>query len=80
MIGAGRISSQTAGIETSNVMATNVAEEARNALSAGDNRACSDGESREDKCSNDMSSTESRVCLKKPICYRHGQEREKELL
>ena len=53
-------------------MATNVAEEARNAPSAGDNRAYSDGRSREDKYSNDMSSTESRVCSKKPICYRHG--------
>ena len=39
------------GIETDIVMTTSVAEEARNAISVGDNRICSDGESREDKCS-----------------------------
>ena len=39
------------GIETDIVMTTSVAEEARNTILVGDNRTCSDGESREDKCS-----------------------------
>jgi len=48
-------------------MTTSVAEEAGNAISTGDNRACPDRESREDKCGNDMSSAEGRGCLKKPL-------------
>jgi len=45
-----------------------VAEETGNATLMGDNRAHSDGESREDKCGNDISSTKRRGCSKKPLC------------
>ena len=41
-------------------MTLSVAEEA-NAFSAGNNRACSNGESREDKCGNGMTIAENRV-------------------
>ena len=64
MMRAEGISLQTAGRETS------VAEETENATSTGDNRACSDGESREDRGSNGASLTEGRVCSKEPIYHR----------
>ena len=79
-IRVGRISSQTAGTKTGNATTVNVAEEARNTPLAGNNRACSNGRNREDKCSNDAFSTNNRICLKKPICYEHKQEGGKELL
>ena len=79
-MGAERISFQTAETETGNATTANMAEEARNAPSAGNNRACSNGRNREDKCSNDASSTDNRICSKKPICYGCRQEGEKKLL
>ena len=54
------ISLQIAGTATSNTMTTSVAEEAGNASSVGDNRACSDGGSRKDRHSNDIPLTEGR--------------------
>ena len=57
---AERISSQTAGTETNNAMTTSVAEETRNVSSAGDNRTCSDGESKENRGGNSVSSTEGK--------------------
>ncbi len=56
-------------------MTLSVAEEA-NAFSAGNNRACSNGESREDKCGNGMTIAENRVGAIQPICYR-SRQREK---
>ena len=64
------ISPQTAGTKTSDATTTSVAEEAGNALSAGDNRASSNRRSREDQSSSGVPSTESRVCSKKPL--HHG--------
>jgi len=66
---AEEISPQTAGTETSDAMTTSVVEEAGNASSAGDNRACSDGGSGEDRNSNGAFSTEGRVCSKEPIYH-----------
>jgi len=63
MMRAGGISPQTAGREIS------VAEKVGNVSSTGNNRACSDGESGENRGSNGASSTESRVCSKEPICH-----------
>jgi len=60
MIRTGRISLQTVGTVTS------VAEKAGNALSADDNRACSNGGSRENGCS------DGRGYLKKLLCYKGG--------
>jgi len=51
MKGTGRRSSKTTGAEISIAMTLSVAEEARNTSSVGNNRACSDGRSREDECS-----------------------------
>ena len=56
-----------------------VAEEVAIA-SAGDNRACSNGRSREDDHGNGNPSTEGKVPSKKPICYGCRQKRESELL
>jgi len=67
-----RISPQTAEATTSDTMTTSVVEEVGNASSVGNNRTCSNGESREDRGSNGTSSTEGKVCSKKPIYHRHG--------
>ena len=66
------ISHQAAGTVTSNAMTTSVAEEAGNAFSVGDNRACSDGGSGKDRYSDDMPSAESREYTKKPLYYGCG--------
>jgi len=55
-------------------MITSVAEKAGNASSPGDNRACSDRESRKDRGSNGVLSTEGRVCLTKPTYHEGRQE------
>jgi len=52
-------------------MTLSVAEETT-ASSAGDNRACSDGRSGEDKRGHGNPSVESRVSSKKPICHGCG--------
>ena len=65
---AGGDSSKTTEAETDNATTLSVAEEA-NAPSAGNNRACSDGESREDKYGNGMTSAEDRVGATQPICH-----------
>ena len=70
------ISLQIAGTATSNTMTTSVAEEAGNASSVGDNRACSDGGSGKDRYSDDMLLAESREYTKKPLHYGCGQEGE----
>jgi len=57
-----------------------MAKEAGNTSTADDNRACSNGRSGENRCSNGMPSIESRVCLKKPLYHEYEQKREKELL
>ena len=49
-----------------------------NAFSAGDNRACSDGESRENECSNSTTIAENSVGTTQPIC--HGDRQKEELL
>ena len=53
---------------TSNAMTTSVAEETGNISSADNNRAHSDGESRENKCGDIIPSTEGEGCSKKPLC------------
>jgi len=59
-------------------MTLSVAEEARNALSAGDNRACSNRRSRENECSNDIPITEGKIGTMQPIC--HGDRQREKLL
>ena len=56
-------------------MTLSMAEETT-ASSAGDNRACSDGRSGEDKCGYGDPSAEGRVSSKEPICHGHGQKGE----
>ena len=68
MKGTERNSFKTTGAEIGNVMAISVAEEA-NAFSAGDNRACSNGGSKEDKHGNDTATAEDRVGTIQPICH-----------
>ena len=77
MTGTREISPKTV---TNNATTISMVEEAGNAFSAGDNRACSDGGSGKDKHSDDIPSVESRGCTKKPLHYRCGQEGEQELL
>jgi len=57
-----------------------VAKEAGNTSSVGNNRVCSNGESGENKGGNNMSAIKGKRGSMKPICYRHEQERGKELL
>jgi len=52
---------------TSNAMTTSVAEKTGNTSSADNNRAHSDGGSRENKCDDIMPSTEGGGCSKKPL-------------
>ena len=58
-------------------MTPSVAEEATTS-SAGDNRACSNGGSREDKCGDNTTAAEDRVGAMQPIC--HGGRQREELL
>ena len=57
-----------------------MAKEAGNTSTADDNRACSNGRSGENRCSNGIPSIESRVCSKKPLYHEYEQKGEKELL
>ena len=68
MKGVGKDSSKTTGAEIDNVMTISVIKEA-NAFSADNNRVCSNGGSREDKCSNGMTTAENRVGTTQPIFY-----------
>jgi len=57
--------------ETNNATTTSVADEAENAFSAGNNRACSNGESGKNEYGNRKTLiARSRVPLKKLICHR----------
>jgi len=69
MMRTGGSSLQAVGTVTSDVMTTSVAEKTGNTFSAGNNRACSDRESRENGCSDGTPSTEGRSQL---LC--HGGE------
>jgi len=73
----GRNSSKTTGAETNDTTTLSVAEEVEN-TSAGDNRACSNRESRKDKCSDSITTAENRVGTMQPIC--HGDRQGKKLL
>ena len=66
-----------AGAKTKYAMTTSVAEEA-NALSVGDNGACSDGRSGEDKCSSCKGArTRNRGSSETgPLCNEGGLEKE----
>ena len=75
---AGGNSPKTTGAEKNNAMTPSMAEEARNAASVGDNRACSDGGSRKDKYGNGTATAEGRVGTMQPIC--HGNRQGEELL
>ena len=55
-------------------MASDLAKEAGIASTVGNNRACPDGRSGEDKYGNGNPSTEGRVFSKEPICYECGQK------
>ena len=70
-------SSKTTGAKTSNAITISVAEET-NAPSVGDNRACSDRGSREDKYSDGTTVAKGSVGATQPIC--HGGRQEEELL
>jgi len=63
----GGISPQAAETETSNAMTTSMAEEAGNTTSANDNRAYSNGGSRENECSDVILLTEGEGCSKKSL-------------
>jgi len=71
--------SSEAGTATDIAMTISVAEEA-NTFSAGANKACSDGRSRKDKCSDDEETrTEGKgASQKRPLCY--GSRSGKKLL
>jgi len=53
-------------------MIPSIAEDVGNAISAGDNRACSNRKSRENECSNVIFSTEEGDCSKK-LLYNEGR-------
>jgi len=72
MIRTERISHQAAESVTSNAMATSIAEKAGNATSVGDNRSCSNRESKKDGYSDDIPSAKSRRYIKNPLCYGGG--------
>jgi len=72
---AGGNSSKTTGAETGNVMTISMAEKA-NSFSADNNRACSNKESRKNKCGNDMAAAEDRIGTTQSICHRDRQEEE----
>ena len=72
---AGGDSSKTTGAETDNATTISVAKET-NTFSAGNNRACSDGGSREDECGDGMATAENRVGTMQLICHRGGQGEE----
>ena len=55
-------------------MTTSVTKKIGNAFTVGNNRACSDRESGENKCSDGDFSTEGRVSSKESICYGYGQK------
>ena len=59
--------SKATGAEISNATTPSVVEEAGNATSAGDNRACSNGRSREDKSGNGMLITKGRAGTMQPL-------------
>ena len=65
----GGISSQAAGTATSDIMTTSMTGEAESASSAGNNKACSNGESRENGFSDIMPITEGRDQL---LCHESG--------
>jgi len=67
-----RGTSPTTAIDNATI--TSVAEEARNASSVGNNRACSDGGSGKNRCGNDTPSAEGKGHTKKPLCYGCEQE------
>jgi len=68
----GRTSPKIARAKISNATTTSVAKKAGNTSTVGNNRACSDGESRKNKCRSGMPSTEDRVGSMQPICYGCG--------
>ena len=51
-----------------NNMTTSIVEKVGNATSVSNNRACSNGGSRENECGDVTLSTEGGDCLKKPLC------------
>jgi len=55
-----------------NTIASSMAKKAGNASIAGNNGAYSNGGSGKDECSDDMPSTESKVCTMEPICHGGG--------
>ena len=55
-----------------NAMTTGVVEETGNATAAGDSRACSNRENREDKCGDIIPSIEGGGCSKKSL-YNRGR-------
>ena len=71
-----RGSSKTIGAEIDNATTLSVAEEARNTTLVDDNRACSDGGSRKNKHSDDITVAEGRVGATQPLCHedRQGEE------
>jgi len=52
------------------VMASSMAKEARNTSTAGTDKTYSNRRSKENKCSDDMPSTEGKVCTMKSIYHR----------
>ena len=70
----GGIHSQAVKAEIDNAMILSVAEETRNTALVDDNRACSDGECRKNKCSGSEGiRTRDRTTKKGPLCNGCGQ-------
>ena len=71
MKGIGGNSSKITGAETDNAMTPSMAEEARNATLADNNRAHSNRGSREDKYGDSMTTAKNRVGITQSIYYEN---------
>ena len=76
MKGVRRKDSKTIGAKTGNATTLSVAEEARKAISAGNNRTHSNRGSKKDKCSDGASIVKSKIGVMQPLCNRSKQEEE----
>jgi len=76
MKGVRRNDSKTTGAETGNATTLSVAEEARKAISAGNNRTHSNGGSKKDKCGNGAPIAKNKVGVMQPLYNRSRQGEE----
>ena len=76
MKGVRKNDSKTTGAETGNATILSVAEKARKAISAGNNRTHSNGGSKKDKCGDGVPIAKSKVSATQPLYNRSRQEEE----